>query len=97
MLKVNYTSIIGHFTKVKKTKEKVMPKAYDYFKSITPIRSGNARRNTRLDNKNNIEANYDYASRLDEGWSKQAPKGMTKPTEKKIEELVKAYIKSLGT
>ena len=58
--------------------------AYKIFRSHTPIRSGNARRQTVL-RKTTIEANYNYAVRLDKGASNQAPDGMTKPTE--------AYIK----
>lgn len=50
------------------------------FISLTPVRSGNARRKTNLVNET-IEADYAYAQRLDEGWSKQAPIGMTKPFE----------------
>lgn len=49
----------------------------------TPIDSGHARRNTRLQNSNNgngiIRSNYAYARRLNEGWSKQAPQGFVKP------------------
>lgn len=48
---------------------------------LTPIKSGNARRNTSLSG-NSIIANYPYAERLDNGWSEQAPNGMTKPMEK---------------
>lgn len=51
------------------------------FKSLTPIDTGNARANTKLKNKDEIEANYPYAQRLDNGWSRQAPQGMTKPFE----------------
>jgi len=54
--------------------------AYKEFVRVTPVRSGNARRNTKLD-KDTIVAAYPYAQRLDEGYSKQAPQGMTKPTE----------------
>lgn len=50
----------------------------NYFKKITPKDTGNARRNTRLKYKE-ITADYAYAGRLDEGWSKQAPKGMSDP------------------
>jgi len=50
------------------------------FISLTPIASGNARRNTNL-NGQTIVASYPYAQRLDEGWSKQARNGMTKPFE----------------
>jgi hypothetical protein len=48
------------------------------FKELTPVRSGNARRRTTLRN-NTIEADYAYAQRLDAGWSRQAPDGMTRP------------------
>lgn len=52
------------------------------FKALTPIDTGNARRRTTLVNNDTIEANYAYAKPLDEGHSKQAPYGMTKPFEK---------------
>ena len=58
------------------------------FKSLTPIRSGNARRRTTLRN-DAIEADYPYAGRLDQGWSKQAPQGMTKPFEQWVRSRVK--------
>lgn len=53
---------------------------YTFFKAHTPIRTGRARRNTFL-KKDDIVGAYPYAQRLDEGYSKQAPDGMTKPTE----------------
>ena len=57
-----------------------LPKlAFDHWKKITPRRSGNAKRQTRL-RGSTIEARYPYAKRLDEGWSKQAPRGMSTPT-----------------
>lgn len=63
------------------------------FKRATPIRTGNARRNTRLKGGTTIHADYDYASRLDEGSSQQAPKGMTEPTrlyiDKRLREIAK--------
>ncbi len=55
-------------------------KAYKEFVKNTPVRSGNARRKTDL-RKTQIEARYPYAERLDNGWSKQSPEGMIKPTE----------------
>lgn len=51
------------------------------FKDLTPIRSGNARNRTTLKG-DTIVAEYAYAERLDNGWSKQAPNGMTQPFEK---------------
>lgn len=67
---------------------KTLPKeAYDYFVDTTPIRTGNARSKTRL-RGNVIDANYAYAERLDEGYSRQAPKGMSGPTEKFLQKRI---------
>ena len=63
--------------------------AEDKFVSLTPIRTGNARKKTHLNNSNVIEANYPYAQRLDEGHSRQAPDGMTKPFEKWMRQKAK--------
>ena len=70
-----------------------MVDAERFFTSKTPIRSGNARKNTDLKNTTTILADYAYADRLDNGWSRQAPNGMTDPTiefiERKINEAVR--------
>lgn len=66
--------------------------AYKFFVKTTPIRSGNARRKTRL-RGDTIEANYPYAVPLDEGRSKQAPDGMTKPTEQFIQTLMRKIMR----
>lgn len=63
---------------------KLPEEAYKVFVKETPVRSGNARRSTKLKNKKEIQANYPYAQRLDEGWSKQSPDGMVKPTQEFI-------------
>ena len=52
--------------------------AHAEFVDLTPIRSGNARKRTRL-NQDTIVADYPYAQRLDAGSSRQAPQGMTRP------------------
>jgi len=62
--------------------------AYDYFRSVTPVRTGNARSRTRLQN-DEIRADYAYATRLDQGSSRQAPDGMSAPTTKFIQEYIK--------
>ena len=49
------------------------------FQRLTPRRTGNARANTELTNNKMIVGDYPYAQRLDNGWSKQAPKGMIIP------------------
>lgn len=76
---------------IKQTQQisKLPTQALNVFKDNTPIRKGNARRNTKL-KSNQIVANYPYAERLDEGYSKQSPQGMVKPTEEYIaEEFIK--------
>lgn len=73
-------------------KQKVTNYAYKTFVKKTPIRSGNARRKTRLQG-NTIDAAYPYAQRLEEGYSKQAPDGMTEPT---IDEVRKYVYNKLG-
>lgn len=70
--------------------------AFDKFKDITPIKSGNAKRNTKKSH-NTISANYAYAGILDKGrhrtnrgmrGSDQAPEGMSKPTLEHVREYV---------
>jgi len=96
MSDVKLSAFNSKLKRVKNIKDDVMPKAFTFFRSITPIKSGNARRHTFLNNKNEIDAGYQYASRLDEGSSNQAPKGMVQPTLAEIKKLVKAYIKKIG-
>ena len=87
--------------RIKETKDVLDPKrladgAYKQFKANTPVRTGNARRNTSLialTKDHYIEADYPYAKRLDEGYSKQSPAGMSAPTIA----WIKSYIsKKLG-
>jgi len=76
-----------------KAKLKLLPQeAYKEFVKETPIRSGRARRSTKL-NGNVINANYPYAKRLDEGYSDQSPDGMTTPTEAFVKKRVKQILK----
>ena len=62
--------------------------AYKVFYKNTPVRSGNARRNTEL-RQDEIQARYPYAGRLDEGYSKQSPRGMVEPTIKWLQQFVR--------
>ena len=71
---------------------KVPAEAYKYWETQTPVQSGNARRSTRLQGET-IKANYPYATRLNEGWSKQAPKGMSEPTSKFVTALIKRIMR----
>lgn len=66
--------------------------AHKFWVGVTPIRTGNARRRTRL-NGDTITADYPYAVPLDDGRSKQAPKGMSQPTEKYIQQRMRAIMR----
>lgn len=87
MIKMSLTfnnQITPMLKKQQKAINKIPDEAFKVFVSETPVRSGNARRNTKLKGKKQIVANYPYAQRLDEGYSKQSPEGMIKPTEEYI-------------
>jgi hypothetical protein len=86
-MKGNITRRLDEITA--KTQDKELTKvAFQEWRSNTPVRSGNARRNTKY-KQDEIHANYAYAKRLDEGYSKQSPDGMSKPTI----EAVRRYLK----
>ena len=74
--------------------DRVMREAYKTFIANTPVRTGRARRSTSLDNLT-INAVYPYAQKLDEGYSRQSPKGMTDPTLAEIERLINKEIGKL--
>jgi hypothetical protein len=65
--------------------------AHEYFKKVTPIDSGNARRSTTVQG-DTVYAKYPYAGRLNEGYSKQAPKGMVQPTIEFLRQYVKQQL-----
>jgi hypothetical protein len=93
-------SIQQKLNNIPKEAFKVFVDGYGSFKG-TPVKSGNAKRNTKLVGKQ-IQANYPYAGVLDKGrhmttrgmrGSDQAPQGMTKPTvdfiKKRVGQIVK--------
>jgi len=84
--------ITGDIAKKIKLLDRVPDQAYTFFRAHTPIRSGRARRSTVL-KKDTIHAAYPYAQRLDDGYSPQAPDGMTKPTEAFIKKTVDNIIR----
>jgi hypothetical protein len=86
-LNFNMSQVSKMFDEAEKVAKTLPKETYDYFVDSTPIRTGNARRSTSL-RGNTIDANYAYAERLDEGYSRQAPKGMTGPTEKFLEKRI---------
>jgi hypothetical protein len=77
---------------LKKVPDQLLKNAETELKAQTPVRSGNARNKTKL-RGDKIRSNYPYAGKLDEGWSRQAPEGFTKPTirfmDKNVDKLIK--------
>ena len=65
--------------------------AFRTFVDETPIRTGNARRNT-YNKGDEIYAAYPYAKRLDQGWSHQSPQGMVKPTIQAVRDYIKRML-----
>jgi hypothetical protein len=85
---INKSKLSSKLKKASTVPTSVMKQAFDYFKKLTPVKTGNAKRSTVLKN-NEILAEYEYAPVLDKGrhmtnrgmrGSKQAPKGMSGPT-----------------
>lgn len=83
--------------KIQKKLDRLANDSIDKFKDLTPINTGNAKRNTKLKG-DAIEANYPYAEVLDKGrhmtnrgmrGSTQAPKGMSQPFFKWLNKKVK--------
>jgi hypothetical protein len=70
----------------------VPAQAHTFFKAHTPIKTGNARSRTVL-KKDTIVAAYPYAQLLDDGRSRQAPDGMTKPTASFIKKTTDTIMK----
>lgn len=94
MAKVEMTKFNKLMTKLKKNVEGLSKGAYEVFVENTPENTGNAKRKTRLAG-DKIIADYDYSQKLDEGFSRKKPKGMTEPTEQWIEQELNRKNKGL--
>lgn len=79
VIRMDISAPMAQFDRLKEIPNEVMQKALPYWIANTPIKTGNARHNTSLRGLE-IVADYPYAERLDNGWSKQSPDGMTEPT-----------------
>ena len=87
------TNIQQRLAKVKKVldAQNLTNVGYPVFYKNTPIKTGNARSHT-VKGKTEIDANYAYARRLDDGYSRQSPAGMVKPTIAAIRAYIKAQL-----
>ena len=91
-LKIGTDKITTNLKSKIKQLDAVPGQAYTFFKAHTPIRTGNASSRTYL-KKDTIVGAYPYAQRLDEGYSPQAPDGMTKPTEAYVQKTTDKIMK----
>jgi len=94
-LKVN-NKLTGILKGVKRQLAQLPKEALAEFVKNTPIRTGNARRNTKLQGKSVIHARYPYAKKLDDGYSKQSPEGIIKPTQEFIQKRLQQIAKRRG-
>jgi hypothetical protein len=85
--KVKNNRITPDLSKKIKATQAVPQQAFVFFRNTTPKRTGNARSHTDLTRSDVIVANYPYASKLDNGYSRQAPRGMSLPTKNYIKRL----------
>ena len=85
-------TITPSLIQIQKRLDKLPREAYQYWVSITPSRSGNARRKTRLSGST-ITAAYPYATQLDSGSSDLARDGMSGPTGEFIQSWAKRNIR----
>ena len=85
-LKINQRDMVKLQKQIDKAVDVSTEDTFDFFKNKTPVKGGNARRNTKYKERGTkavITGDYAYSGRLDAGYSKQAPKGMTKPSLKR--------------
>jgi len=91
--KLTKDSMTPSLRRIQSELDKLPAQALNVFVRATPKDTGNARRRTKLTRNGVIEANYPYAERLDDGWSKQAPNGMTQPTVSFIRQQLRKIIR----
>jgi hypothetical protein len=76
--------------KTKLTAKALVDVGYPVFLEHTPVLTGNAKKHTSK-TSSQINAQYPYAQRLNEGYSRKSPQGMSKPTI----EAIRAYIRKV--
>jgi hypothetical protein len=95
-ISVKFSNTTGKkLNKIEQELKRLPAEAADVFKQNTPVKTGNARRKTGLRGQDSIVADYPYAQKLDDGYSKQAPQGMTKPTKRYIKQRLNQIFKGL--
>lgn len=91
MVQINLDQLRLKLNELARIESDIMPLAYRRFRALTPKKTGQARRRTRLI-RNEIRAEYGYAAQLDSGTSRQRPEGMSEPTREYIKKLVQRWL-----
>ena len=95
MPKVNLTQFNKQMSKALHALDDLPEFAETTMKAKTPIRKGNARRNTEL-RGNRVVADYPYAQRLEDNYSPQTKgQGIIAPTEAAIQREVERRLKGI--
>lgn len=90
--KVTKDNITPQLRRIQKQLDQLPQGAFKTWVANTPVRTGNARNRTRLQG-DSISANYPYAVPLDQGSSRQSPRGMRVPTLKWLQDQLKKIIR----
>lgn len=90
-VKVDNTKLNARLEKQQAALAKLPKDGLEKFRQLTPIDTGNARERTNLrENNKVILADYAYAKRLDENWSRQTKRqGIIAPFTKWWEQQIK--------
>lgn len=95
MVKVNLTQFNRQMSQALHALDGLPEFAEKEMQANTPIRSGNARRNTKL-RGNKVVADYAYAQRLEDNYSPQTEgRGIIAPTEQAIQDEVNRRLKGI--
>ena len=90
-LKIHSQNMARDLDRIRRQLPSLAVSAHQEFVRVTPRDTGNAQRST-VRRSNVISAAYNYANRLNAGWSSQAAKGMTDPTVQYLRKLVRKLL-----
>ena len=93
-MKVNARKFNQRMKKLSQLPEYLLDEALDLVKEYTPVKSGYARSQV-VKQGNSIVADYPYAARLDEGYSKQSPNGFTEPTIEQLQRKTNTFVRKV--
>lgn len=91
--KIKTQNINKKLQMISKRLPEIVDVAFAKFVAETPKDTGNAKSSTKKQG-NEIIANYAYANRLNKGYSKQSPDGMTEPTIKTVRQFVRRILRT---